>query len=66
MKLILSRTFVARYFDQADAPDERTVRAWVRRGELEGKEIGKLVYINEAAFLTKTGNVLADKILAAG
>lgn len=65
MKLILAKTFIERYFDPADAPDERTVRSWVRKGELDGKEIGSRLYINEAAFIGMTGNAIADKILSA-
>lgn len=63
MRLMLASDFIEKRFDPACRPDERTVRAWVRAGVLAGREIGRRVYVDDAAFMAETGNALADKIL---
>lgn len=65
MRLVLARTWIERHFDPSDAPDERTVRSWVRNGQVRGREIGRRVYIDDDAFIESTGNALADKLLSA-
>ena len=65
MRLVLAKTWIQRHFDAADAPDERTVREWVRRGEIPGREIGRRTYVDDEAFARSTGNALADRIEAA-
>lgn len=65
MRLVLARTWIGRHFDEGDAPDERTVRDWVRRGEIPGREIGRRTYVDDEAFTQSTGNALADRIEAA-
>lgn len=64
MRLLLADTWAARRFDPKDAPDARTVRAWVRKGEVPGREIGRRVYVDDEAFCASTGNSLTDKIMA--
>lgn len=63
MRLILAKTFIQRHF--GEPIDERTVRDWVRKGEVDGREIGRRVYVDEEAFLESTGDPLADAILKA-
>lgn len=63
MRLIKAKTFANRYFDPEDRPDERTVRDWVRRGEVAGRLAGRLVYVDADAWEAETGNALADNIL---
>lgn len=65
MRLVLARTWINRHFDPADAPDERTVRSWVRNGQVRGREIGRRVYVDDEAFQRTTGNALADKLFEA-
>lgn len=64
MRLLLADTWVSRRFDPNDAPDTRTVRAWVRQGQIPGREIGRRVYVDDEAFCDSTGNALADRITA--
>lgn len=68
MRLIRAKTFAERYFDAEDAPDERTVRAWVEAQIVAGKVVGRLTYVDADAFEAGgfTGNELADKILSRG
>lgn len=68
MRLMRPATFVARYFDEADQPDERTIRAWVENGTIAGKIIDTgrrvQVFVDADAWEQITGNALADSILA--
>lgn len=67
MRLISPQTFAKRYFDEADTPDERTIRSWVELGVITGKLINtgrrKQVYIDADAWERTTGNKLADEVL---
>ncbi len=63
MKLLVASEWVAKYFDTP--PDLRTVRGWVERGEVPGRVLGKLTYIDDEAWKAsvRTGDALADKAL---
>lgn len=65
MRLVLADTWVARRFDPKDAPDARTVRSWVREGQIPGREIGRRVYVDDEAFSDSSGDALTDQIMAA-
>lgn len=55
--------FIERYFDPGSGPDSRTVRSWIDQGVISGRVIGKLDFVDAAAFERSTGNALADRIL---
>jgi hypothetical protein len=59
---MLATVWAKARFDEASRPDERTVRHWVRNGVVPGREIGRRVYVDDAAFSRSSGNPLADKI----
>jgi len=63
MKLIRAETFAARYFDEGDKPDPRTVRSWVQNGVVKGRVVGTITYVDAETWEQTTGNALADKIL---
>ncbi len=65
VRLIRAADFAKRYFDPESAPDERTVRAWVVAGHIEGDIVGRNVYVDANAFEARRslGNPLVDKIL---
>lgn len=69
MRLMRAKTFSERYFDPADAPDERTVRGWVECGSVPGKLVAlgtrTMTYIDADAWEERTGNALADRIITA-
>jgi hypothetical protein len=68
MRLIRATTAIRRFFDPEDAPDYRTVIAAIRRGDIPGQiwENGDRVqaWVDAEAFEARTGNALADEILA--
>jgi hypothetical protein len=65
VRLIKAKTFADRYFDREDRPDERTVREWVRRGELPGKLINdRLVYVDADEWERTFGSPAVDRIIA--
>jgi len=64
MRLVYPATFRRRHFDPEDAPDERTIRSWVRAGHLPGREVAGKVFVDEDAWLASTGDALADRVLA--
>lgn len=70
MRLMRASTFARRYFDEADRPDERTVRSWIERGSIVGRVVAvgskTMVYVDAEAWETFTGNKLADRIMGAG
>lgn len=61
-RYIDAQTLAERYFDPSCRPDHRTIRSWVRNGDIEGKEIGRKVYIDEVAFVASTGDALFDHV----
>jgi len=60
MKLLVGTEWAAKYF--GTPPDRRTIRSWVVRGDVPGRVIGKIAYVDEAAWLAagNTGDDLAD------
>lgn len=67
MRLIRSATFIKRYFDPEDAPDERTVRTWVERGPeqggVKGRIMGNIVYVDADWWEATSGNVRVDGLV---
>ena len=64
-------TYRKTYFVEGDAPDVRTVRAMWQRGEIYGKRIGKVLYVDPDVSMTighapepLTVSPLAQKVLA--
>lgn len=62
MKLIAIPQWRDRYFAEGSAPDEVTVRRWLRMGTLEGRKIGGTWFIDEAAWLAD-GDELVRRVL---
>lgn len=63
MKLATVPEFRARCFTEESRPDPRTVRRWVREGEIPGRVIGGITYVDLDAWANTTGNELADRVL---
>ncbi|WP_018935693.1 MULTISPECIES: hypothetical protein [unclassified Thioalkalivibrio] len=63
MKLITVDQFRQRYFDQESQPQRRTVRSWIDAGEVPGKIVGKLYYVDEDAWLAGTHDALVERVL---
>jgi len=40
-----------------------TIREQIKRGDLPGKQIGKLYYVNWTLYRKQTGNPLVDQVL---
>lgn len=55
----------AKYFVKGSQPAESTIRRWVRDGDLPGKVIGKVHYVDVSTFKQLTGNALVDQVLQA-
>lgn len=66
MRLITVEEFRKRYFVSGSEPDTRTIRAWIDKGELIGRVVGKLYYVDLDRWETNTGNPLVDKVLRNG
>ena len=63
MRLMSAKRFAAKYFDEGEGPDKRTVKAWVEKGIIAGRMVGTHAYVDADAWEQSTGNPLADKIL---
>ena len=64
MQLISISEFRTRYFVSGHAPSAATVRKWIESGDLRGRKIGKLYYVDIDAWKHATGlDPLADMIL---
>jgi len=50
------------YFGTKKRPSASTIRRWLGNGELPGRRIGKLLFVDVVAF-EACGNPLVDKIL---
>lgn len=57
------REWRERYFSEASAPAELTVRRWLQNGDVPGRKIGGNWYVDEAAWLAG-GDELVAKVLA--
>ncbi|MCV6590672.1 MAG: DNA-binding protein [Marinobacterium sp.] len=53
-----------KYFVKGSQPAASTIRRWIRDGDLPGKVIGKVHYVDISS-LQQTGNPLVDKVLQA-
>jgi len=64
VQLIGINDFRKRYFVSGHAPTSATVRKWIECGNIRGRKIGKLYYVDIDAWKHATGlDPLADKIL---
>lgn len=62
MRLITIPKWRERHFEDDSAPDDVTVRRWLRTGKLAGKKVGGTWYIDEAAWLSD-GDELVRRVL---
>lgn len=62
MPLMEPREFVETFFAANSRPSVSTVHRWISRGEIPGRKIGKLVFVDSDAFEAK-GNELVEKVL---
>lgn len=62
MRLIAIPAWLEKHFDKGGAPEEVTVRRWLREGVLPGRKIGGLWFIDEAAWLAD-GDDLVQRVL---
>lgn len=62
MKLMPIPQWQAKHFAEGAAPDEMTVRRWLRNGKLPGRKVGGKWYIDEAEWLAD-GDELVRRVL---
>ncbi len=66
MQLMLAKDWIKECTAGDNRPTVRTVREWVRTGELPGQVIGRRIYVDNDAVQKRTGNAVADAIIGAG
>jgi len=64
MKLIKLDQFRKDYFAEGSRPALKTIRRQIKSGEIPGKKIGKVYYVDMDKF-NLTGNPLVDSVLLA-
>jgi len=62
MRLITIPKWRERHFEEGSAPDEVTVRRWLRTGKLAGKKVGGTWYVDESEWLAD-GDELVRRVL---
>ena len=62
MQLISIPKWQEKHFAEGSAPDDVTIRRWLRDGKLPGRKIGGLWYIDDAAWLAD-GDALVERVL---
>lgn len=62
MKLITITAWLGKHFAEEGAPEEVTVRRWLRDGVLQGRKIGGMWFIDEDAWLAD-GDELVQRVL---
>ncbi len=62
MRLIEYREFAKKYFDPKSRPSDITLRRWLRDGQLPGRKIGSVWYVDEHVFLAN-GDELVLRVL---
>ncbi len=62
MKLIGIPQWQAKHFTEDSAPDEVTIRRWLRSGKLPGRKVGGTWFIDEAEWLAD-GDELVRRVL---
>lgn len=62
MRLITTRHFAERYFVEGSRPSRSTLRRWIEMGQLPGKRVGDVYYVDEDAWLAD-GDPLVEKVL---
>lgn len=62
MKLISIPRWREQHFVEDSAPDEVTIRRWLRSGKLPGRKVGGTWFIDEAAWLAD-GDELVQRVL---
>jgi hypothetical protein len=63
MRFVKLAEFRRRYFEAESAPSERTLRRQVEAGELPGRRMGKLYYVDLHKWLAE-GDALVERTLA--
>jgi len=66
MRLIAIPQWRDRHFEADSAPDEVTVRRWLRTGKLPGKKVGGTWFIDEAAWLADDDELVRRVLERAG
>ena len=64
MKLMKATQFRQRYFEKGSEPDMKTLKKCIDEGELPGKRIGTIYYV-DLDRLERSNNPLVNKVLAA-
>lgn len=64
MKLMKATKFRLEYFDKGSEPDIKTVKRLIDDGELPGKRIGTIYYV-DLDKLKQSDNPLVNRVLAA-
>lgn len=62
MCLMSPQEFIATEFSKGSAPHEHTVRRWIKKGLLPGREIAGHYYVDYPAYLAN-GDPLVEKVL---
>ncbi|MEM9103386.1 MAG: DNA-binding protein [Pseudomonadota bacterium] len=62
-KLIRVSTWQQRRFEEGEAPCPKVIREAIEIGEIPGKKIGGLYFVDAEAEINQTGNEYLDRIL---
>lgn len=63
LRLMSIPKWLERHFEPGSAPDEVTVRRWLRDGKLPGRKVGGTWFVDEAAWLAD-GDELVARVLS--